>query len=127
MLEHIICNSSDSLEIFKDMVDPASNFIDHKTNPGIGMILCSSSINKIRNNRTFLIPALNVLLEPTIFGVAVSGEIPSFLKHHVEVIQANSIVPRLVKQIVDPDLFVFEDETSLNRTLTLFGDKKCWE
>ena len=124
MLEHIIHNTQDSLEIFKDMVDPASNFIDHKTNPGIGMILCSSSINKIRNQRTFLIPTLNVLLEPTIFGVAVSGEIPSFLKHHVEVIQANNIVPRLVKQIVDPDLCVFEEETSLKQDINfLWGQE----
>ena len=75
MLSHIIANSPDSLEIFKYMVDPTSNDIDHKINPGIGMILCSSSINKIRNkDKTVLIPVLNILLEPTIFGVAISGE-----------------------------------------------------
>ena len=39
------------------------------------------------------------------------------LKHHVEVIQANNITPRLVKQIVDPDLCVFEEEPSLKQDL----------
>ena len=99
MLSHIATNSPESHEMFKYMVDPASSDIDHKINPGIGMILCSSSINKIRNKeQTVIIPSLNILLEPTIFGVAVSGEIPLVLKHHVEIIQANNSIAMIVKE-----------------------------
>ena len=80
MLSHIVTNSLDSHELFKYMIDPASDSIDHKTNPGIGMILCSSSINKIRNKEKIVhIATLNILLDPTFFGVAKVGKFPYFL------------------------------------------------
>ena len=118
MLSHIVANSPEKHELFDYMVDPASKDVDHTDNQGIGIILCSNSINKIRKSEGIvLIPTLNILLEPTIFGVAISGEIPSFLRAYVDVIQANHIVPRLVKQIIDPELCVFEDETTLRQDI----------
>ena len=127
MLSHIVANSREMHEMFKYMVDPASNEIDHETNPGIGMILCSSSINRIRNNeKSVLIPEINILLEPTIFGVAVSGEIPLVLKHHVEIIQANNSVARIVKEkeaIIKEKEAIIEEKEAEIQSLQLEMEK----
>ena len=79
ILEHIRTRAPFQQEIFKYMVDPTTDQIDHGNESlGIGMILCSTSINRMRGRHpTVLLDTLNILLEPTIFGVAISGEVPT--------------------------------------------------
>ena len=109
MLQYIINNAQEQSVLFKNMKDPASSAVDHK-NQGIGMILCSSSINRLRAKENIVhIPDLDILLEPTIFGVTVSGSIPACLRKHVEVVMANNIAPVLITDCKDPCLFMSQD------------------
>ena len=119
MLNFIVANSSIKTNLFSQMSDPASKEVDHgKHNQGVGIILSSSAINKIRSDeKIVLLPKLGILLEPTIFGVAVSGKIPECLGNQVEYIQVNCIVPKRAKVIADPDLILFEDDPTLKHDI----------
>ena len=76
--DYIKKNSNISQEQLAKIVDPATHNVDHKDiSLGIGMILCNSVVNKISSSDTVIkLKALNLRLEPTIFGTAVSGEVP---------------------------------------------------
>ena len=75
------------------------------------MILCSTSINRLRtSDKILLIKPLDILLEPTIFGVAISGAIPSTFRGQMHIILANNIAPMLVCRAQDPRLFLAEDD-----------------
>ena len=82
------------------MVDPASTEVDHgNESQGIGMILCSTSINRLRTtDQIHHIKPLDIILEPTIFGVAISGAVPPALRGQIHVILASHIAPRLICQ-----------------------------
>ena len=98
MVDYICSRSKTKYTCFDSLVDPASMEIDHfNKSQGIGLILCSSSINKIRSDENvILIPEIEILLEPTIFGVAISGAIPLSLRNRDNIVLANNISPRLV-------------------------------
>ena len=115
MLQHIITKAPIEDEAFNHMVDPTSTKVDHgEVSQGIGMILCSTSINRLRtSDRIILIKSLDILLEPTMFGVAISGAVPPELKDQMHVILANNIAPRLVCRAGDPRLFLEEDNHSI--------------
>ena len=115
MLDYIIKKAKTKHSIFSNLVDPASLEADHgRDNQGIGLILCSSSINKLRTSEGIIpIPELDILLEPTIFGVAISGAIPSSLRHPDNIIMANNIAPKLIGNHQDPRLFLAKEEVTL--------------
>ena len=124
MVDFIRNNSRDTKEpevckLLENMVDPATKNVDHgKENQGIGIILSSSAINKIRTKDKIVhMSELQVLLEPTIFGVAISGKIPGHLRGNIEVIQANCIVPIQANTMVDPELYTLEEETTLRQDI----------
>ena len=117
MLAHIVTNSHNKIKLFKHMVDPASNEIDH-VNKGTGIIISSSAINNIRTeSHIVLLPELDILLEPTIFGVAISGRIPPSLVSQVEVLQANYIVPTRTEVFSDTELYLQDKDSNLNKDI----------
>jgi hypothetical protein len=82
MSNHILFNHTTPFVLSKPLVDPNSVEVDHKdAADAIGMILCSSSINIIRtSDPIILLPELKIILEPTMFGTAISGTVPKYLK-----------------------------------------------
>ena len=109
--DHIKNNSEITQGQFERIVDPATTQVDHKDiNLGIGMILCTSSVNKLRTEEAVIhLKRLNILLEPTIFGTAISGEVPQSLRGSVNTVCSHNIAPRLVSKKNEP-LFRTEDE-----------------
>ena len=99
MPHYIITNAPNESPLFEKISDPASRDIDHgNQSQGIGIILCSTSINRLRTKTNILhIPELDILLEPTIFGVSISGAVPTCFKQNIEVVLANHIVPKLLR------------------------------
>ena len=143
--EYIKHNSNITQEELEKIVDPATQNVDHKDiSLGIGMILCSSVVNKISLNDTVIkLKDLNLKLEPTIFGTTVSGEVPQALRGSTNTFCAYNIVPRLVEKVKEP-LFRTEDieEEQLKKNLHFLdcqeslgisseemhdNDKKAWE
>ena len=108
--EYIKGNSNITQEQFIIITDPATQDVDHKDiSLGIGIILCTASINKLRTEEVIHLKGLNMLLEPTIFGTAVSGSVPQSLRGSIDTICAHNIVPRLAVKVSEP-LFRVEDE-----------------
>ena len=126
MVDYIHSRSKTKYNCFDSLVDPASLEIDHgKQSQGIGLILCSSSINKIRTNgNVILIPEIEILLEPTIFGVAISGAIPLSLRNRDNIVLANNIAPRLVCSYKDPRLFLAKEEVTLPEDINFMWSKE---
>ena len=115
MVDYVVQNSQNHCSLFNNLVDPASLEADHgRESQGIGLILCSSTINKIRTKEYIVsVPELDILLEPTIFGVAISGAIPPSLRNPENIIMANNIAPRVINNYQDPRLFLAKEEVSL--------------
>ncbi len=82
MLSHIMFNHTTPFSFSKPLIDPNLVEVDHSDEANsIGLILCSATINSLRTNEPIvLLPELKILLEPTIFGVAISGKVPKSLK-----------------------------------------------
>ena len=100
-------------EQYDAIVDPASSAVDHAgMSLGIGIIMCPASISKIRCGPAIYFDVLNISLEPTIFGLAISGEVPSTLKDNVSTICnhctialqvcSHATVPKLVQKLTEP-------------------------
>ena len=64
------------------LADPGDTQVSHAFESlGVGLVLCSASTNKIRTPDPIIrINELDLLLEPTIFGVVISGAIPNHLR-----------------------------------------------
>ena len=64
------------------LADPGDTQVSHAFESlGVGLVLCSASTNRIRTpDHIISIHELNLLLEPTIFGVVISGAIPNHLR-----------------------------------------------
>ena len=103
MVNYVISNAKHKLDIFNELVDPASTNIDHKSHPGIAMILSPSAINKLRNlhQQITYLEELDILLEPTKFGVAISGIIPNHLGNNAGIASANFIAARPVSNQIN--------------------------
>ena len=125
-----------SKEQFQNIVDPASTSVDHASlSLGIGIIMCPASINKIRNGTMIQLDKFNMTLDPTIFGMAISGEVPSDLKGNVNTIcnQCTAVVqicshvtvPKLVQKVAEP-LFRTESqrEEELKSNLNFLGNQE---
>ena len=64
------------------LADPGDTQVSHGfESQGVGLVLSPASTNKIRTADPIIrINELDILLEPTIFGVAISGAIPNHLR-----------------------------------------------
>ena len=64
------------------LANPGDTQVSHGfESQGVGLVLCSASTNKIRTTDPVIrINEINILLEPTIFGVAISGAVPDHLR-----------------------------------------------
>ena len=77
MTEFVVQHTKAPSGLLNNLSDPTSMEVDHlDVSQGIGLILCSASTNRLRTAENVLnINSINILLEPTIFGVAISGAI----------------------------------------------------
>ena len=100
---HVNFNHTTPYSLSKPLADPNSTDVDHTDAPNsIGMIFCSATINSLRTNEpVILLPELKMLLEPTIFGTAISGSVPKYLKSQTQRISAHNAATRLVCETRD--------------------------
>ncbi|CAL4133689.1 unnamed protein product [Meganyctiphanes norvegica] len=64
------------------------------------------------------------MLEPTIFGVTISRAVPTCFKQNIEVVMANHIVPILLRDESDKQLFTTENTHTLQEDLNfLWGQE----
>ena len=96
--------------------DPGDPNVGHGyESQGVGLVLCSASINKLRTSDPIIhMKRLDILLEPTIFGVVISGTIPDHLRSTADRVSVNCIAPRIIKEVSSL-------ETSKKRTLPEFN------
>ena len=144
IIGHINFNHTTPFNLSTPLVDPSSVDVDHSDAANaIGMILCSSTINTIRTAESIVVlPELKILLEPTIFGTAISGAVPKCLKSNPQRVAANNMAIRLVSSSRDPTLFLAEEEVSLAEDISFLwkqeqlgilpkeqhtDDKKAWD
>ena len=104
MTEYVRSEAKIESDLLSKLADPATMETDHNDlSQGTGLILCSASINKIRSSENIInLKDINILLEPTIFGVAISGAIPPKLRDPKSTILAQNATPSLVNQHQDP-------------------------
>ena len=67
---------------------------------------------------------IDILLEPTIFGVAISGAIPAYLRNPDNIIMANNIAPSLVNGHHDPRLFLTRDDVTLPEDVSFMWEQE---
>ena len=102
--EYIKDNSEVTQEQLENITDPATPDVDHKdVSFGIGIILCTSSMNELRTEEAVVhLKGLNILLEPTIFGTAVSGKVPQALRGNVDAVCGNYLAPSFIQNFTKP-------------------------
>ena len=124
--EHIKGNSDVTQEQFEKIIDPATPDVDHRDiSLGIGIILCTSSMNKLRTEEAVIhLKGLNILLEPTIFGTTVSGEVSQGLRGSVDTVCGHNIVPRLVFKVTEPLFRTEGEEEALRENLHFLGSQE---
>ena len=119
-------NSAVSPRLLDNLSDPATNELDHGgISKGIGLILCTAATNELRINKVIHLKGLGILLEPTIFGIAVSGRVPEALRGNVNTVCAYNIVPRVVSRAKEP-LFKIEsdEEEVLKKNLKFLSNQE---
>ena len=125
MPEFVRKNSALTEDISNSLVDPATQEVDHKDiSLGIGLILCTASSNKIRRDSTTRVKSINILLEPTIFGTAISGSVPPALRGNVSALGVYHSVPRLVDKPTSEALFRVEEEDDIKHDDSQFVENK---
>ena len=99
MVEFIKENSRGvSEELLVSIIDPTKIHSDHsKISRGVGMVLCSAATNRLRNGESKNLESIEILLEPTIFGTAMSGKIPENLRSKTEQACSFVTIPRTVQ------------------------------
>ena len=109
-----------------NLSDPTSMAVDHlDISQGIGLILCSASTNRLRTAENVLnINSINILLEPTIFGVAISGAIPLKLRDPKYTLLAQNTAPQLVNHHKDPRLFQAKDDVELPEDINFMWEQE---
>ena len=116
IVEHIKEQTDLDEKLVDLIVDPASEEIDHiNMSKGVGLILCTASVNKLKKHRTTHIPDQGLILEDTIFGIAVSGAVPPVLRDSVNTICALNIVPRIVQKEQEPLFEINSEEQEILR------------
>ena len=111
IVPHIRYNHKTPYNFSKELADPNSLEVDHTDAADqVGMILCSATINRLRTPEPVtLLPELKILLEPTIFGTAISGAIPKSLKSSQQHATAHNIAIKSVCDLSDPQQNLCQD------------------
>ena len=79
------------------MVDLDTHALDHwDIGEGVGLILCPGTTCRLRIGRPVHLKELGLLLEPTIFGTAISGTIQEVLRNKVDALCTYSTCPKVV-------------------------------
>ena len=128
IVQNIIWNYKDLPEHkIIELADPNTDFIDHfDINRGVGMILCPGTTAKIRTDTPQLLRELGILLEPTEFGIAISGRVPEELRENLETISTYNIMPKIVEINRGPLFKVEEDDEMLVReNLRILGSQEA--
>ena len=86
-----------------ELADPNTKFIDHfDINRGVGMILCPGTTAKLRQGEPRLLEDLGIMLEPTIFGIAISGRVPEDLRGNLETMSNYNVIPKIAIKNPEP-------------------------
>ena len=113
IVPHIRFNHTTPYSLSKPLADPNSLEVDHTDAADqVGMILCSATTNTLRTHEPVtLLPELKILLEPTIFGTAISGAIPKCLKSSHQRASAHNVA---IKSACDSHntQVLFQDEVT---------------
>ena len=100
-----------SPDLCDQVVEPSDEEVGHKDiNLGIGLVLSDAAKIKIMesNSQAIILRSQNLLLQPTIFGYAVSGRIPPTLTSSIKDIQVGFSSPlRVVGEGVPETSFYF--------------------
>ena len=83
------------------IVDPAEERVDHsKINMGTGLVLSNAAmtLNCPRQSTRLNLLEHRLIIEPTMFGLALSGEIPIGLRNTTRVVQAMCATPKLCEE-----------------------------
>ena len=125
MLEFIKAKNKDvSEDIINSIVDPATAHIDHSSlSKGKGLVLGAEAITRLRNSEPKPLKNISILLEPTIFGTAMSGRVPENLRNQVETVCNFNIVPVIVDSKHEPRFTECEDY-ELKQDLQFLGDQE---
>ena len=133
IVPHIRYNHTTPYNFSKELADPNSLEVDHTDAADqVGMILCSATINRLRTSEQIThLPELKILLEPTIFGTAISGAIPKILKLSQQPSTAHNITIKSICDLSDPQQFVNNDvvtrqplaSKSFNNKMSTLKDK----
>ena len=126
MIEYIRKEAKQKSDLLNRLVDPASMEIDHANmSLGIGLILCSATTNRLRTaEQPWNMTNINILLEPTIFGVAISGAIPNTFRNPKATILAQNIAPRMVDYHQDPRLFSARNDVELPEDINFMWEQE---
>ena len=126
MTEYVRSEAKIESDLLSRLADPATMETDHNDlSQGTGLILCSASINKIRSSENIInLKDINILLEPTIFGVAISGAIPPKLRDPKSTILAQNATPSLVNQHQDPRQFQARAEVTLPEDISFMWEQE---
>ena len=109
------------------MCCPADFQVSHgQDSQGVAMVLCSATTNRLRPNPHDIIHVKewDILLEPTIFGTAISGAIPDRLRSRVAQVSVNSTVPQIINQVRDPVAFLDSRESSLSDDISFIWSQE---
>jgi len=109
------------------MCCPADFQVSHgQDSQGVAMVLCSATTNRLRPNPHDIIHVKewDILLEPTIFGTAISGAIPDRLRSRVAQVSVNSTVPQIINQVRDPVAFLDSHESSLSDDISFIWSQE---
>ena len=126
MTEYVRSEAKIESDLLSRLADPATMETDHNDlSQGTGLILCSASINKIRSSENIInLKDINILLEPTIFGVAISGAIPPKLRDPKSTILAQNATPSLVNHHQDPRQFQARAEVTLPEDISFMWEQE---
>ena len=101
--EFLTSNTDLTEEVISQIVDPAEVAIDHRNlSMGTGLVLSNAATALIcpAESTKLNLKEHRLIIEPTLFGLAISGEIPQPLREDTKVIQAMCITPKVCK---DPE------------------------
>lgn len=88
-------------EDIKFIIEPSDNRVDHANiNLGTALVLSNAATALLcpRVSTKINLKELKLILEPTIFGTAVSGQIPQKLRGQSRVIQAMCAIPKICEE-----------------------------
>ena len=86
--------------------------------------MCPGTTAKLRTDTPQLLRELGILLEPTEFGIAISGRVPEELRENLETISTYHTIPRIAENNRGP-LFKVEDdsEVMIRENIRILGNQ----